>query len=110
MLLKVGRHLRPRPHYKIVIGREEGENNYLSGYRHDFPTIKTISHKGAFALVDGDVTDDDLRQAAIVARYSQGRDSDQVQTQITRPGQPVCGYIVTVAPMSGDEIPSSWYV
>jgi tRNA-specific 2-thiouridylase len=111
MLLKVGRHLRPRPHYKIVIGREEGENNYLSGYRHDFPTIKTISHKGAFALVDGEVTDDDLRQAAaIVARYSQGRDSDQVQTQITRPGQPVCGYIVTVAPMSGDEIPSSWYV
>ena len=24
MLLKVGRHLRPRPHFKVIVGREEG--------------------------------------------------------------------------------------
>ena len=31
MLLKVGRHLRPRPNFKIIVGREEGENRFLEG-------------------------------------------------------------------------------
>ena len=84
MLLKVGRHVRPQPHYKLIIGREEGENNYLSGYRNEFTSIKTISHKGPLALIDGKVNDADLAEAAaIVARYSQGRDADSVEVEIT---------------------------
>ena len=37
MLLKVGRHIRPAPHFKLIVGREEGENRYLEGYRKRFP-------------------------------------------------------------------------
>ena len=33
MLLKVGRHLRPNPNFKLLIGRDAGENNYLEGYK-----------------------------------------------------------------------------
>ncbi|MES9929161.1 MAG: tRNA (5-methylaminomethyl-2-thiouridylate)-methyltransferase, partial [Candidatus Thiodiazotropha sp. 6PDIVS] len=53
MLLKVGRHLRPASHYKVIIAREEGESNFLQGYRKIFPHIKTTSHGGPLALIDG---------------------------------------------------------
>jgi len=36
MLLKVGRHIRPQPHYKLIVSREEGENNFLKGYKKPF--------------------------------------------------------------------------
>ncbi|MFP5383438.1 MAG: tRNA (5-methylaminomethyl-2-thiouridylate)-methyltransferase, partial [Gammaproteobacteria bacterium] len=36
LLLKVGRHLRPAPHYKLIVAREDGENNFLMGYRKQF--------------------------------------------------------------------------
>ena len=28
VLLKIGRHIRPKPHFKLIIGREEGENRF----------------------------------------------------------------------------------
>ena len=62
MLLKVGRHIRPKPYYKLIIGREDGENNYLSGYFNEFTNIKTISHKGPLALIDGTVNKTDMRR------------------------------------------------
>lgn len=34
MLLKIGRHIRFKPYYKLIIGREGGENNYLNGYKN----------------------------------------------------------------------------
>lgn len=109
MLLKVGRHLRPKPHYKIIIGREEGENNYLSGYRRQFTSIKTVSHEGPLTLVDGPAADDDLLEAAaIVARYSQGRDADQVIVEIREPDGSSSRR--TVTPMSSSEVVQHWYV
>ena len=109
MLLKVGRHVRPQPHYKLIIGREEGENNYLSGYRNEFTSIKTISHKGPLALVDGKVNDADLAEAAaIVARYSQGRDAESVEVEITDRD----GVIKRqrFEPMPPPEVEQSWHV
>ncbi len=47
MLLKVGRHLRPAPHFKLIIAREEGEAKFLQGYRKQFISLKTTSHGGA---------------------------------------------------------------
>jgi len=109
MLLKVGRHLRPRPHFKLIISREEGENHYLSGYRRDFTTLTTASHKGPLALVDGQVSDDDLRlAAAIVARYSQGRDADRVQVEVTT-ASGACRRL-EVAPLPPQSIEAAWHV
>ncbi|MCG8428887.1 MAG: tRNA (5-methylaminomethyl-2-thiouridylate)-methyltransferase [Chromatiales bacterium] len=109
MLLKVGRHMRPRPNFKVIISREEGEGNFLQGYRKQFVSIKTTSHAGPLALVDGEVSSDDLYLAAqLVARYSQGKMAEQVELEITdREGNVEQ---VAVKPLSPSEIPEEWHL
>ncbi len=109
MLLKVGRHLRPRPHFKLIIAREDGENHFLSGYRRQFTHMRTASHGGPLTLVDGDVCEDDLLLAArLTARYSQGRDADEVAVEVTvRGGEP---RLMSVTPFPADDIPEEWYI
>lgn len=109
MLLKVGRHIRPKPHYKLIISREEGENYYLSGYRKEFISLESISCKGPLALLDGVPRDGDIKQAAsIVARYGQGRDLTEVLVEVRMKDGSVDE--LRVKPLSSDEILSSWYV
>jgi hypothetical protein len=109
MLLKVGRHLRPRPHFKLIIAREDGENEFLSGYRRQFTHMRTMSHGGPLTLVDGDVGEDDLLLAArLTARYSQGRDGDNVEVEVTlRGAEP---RRMNVSPFPADDIPEEWYI
>jgi len=109
MLLKVGRHLRPAPHFKLIIGREEGENEYLRGYQYCMTSIEPVSHMGPLCLIDGTPTTDDLNLAArLVARYSQGREAESVSLEIKRPDG--SGEVVNVIPLSIEELPSSWHV
>ncbi|WP_177419648.1 tRNA (5-methylaminomethyl-2-thiouridylate)-methyltransferase [endosymbiont of Lamellibrachia barhami] len=109
MLLKVGRHLRPAPHFKVIIAREEGEGNFLQGYRKQFVTIKTISHGGPLALIDGEPTAADIELAArLVARYSQGRDADLVELEVVdREGS---SHALKVEPIKPHEIPQEWHI
>lgn len=109
MLLKVGRHLRPREHFKIIVGREEGENRFLEGYRKQFASLYPVSHKGPLVLIDGKTSEDDLQLAArLAARFSQGRSADQVAIQL----QTINGdqRLLHVEPMPGDSIPQDWYL
>ena len=109
MLLKVGRHVRPAPHYKLIVGREEGENNWLEGYRHEFDCIRVLSHNGPLTLVDGQPDEDDLLQAARIAgRFSQGRDAEEIEAEIIRKGG--VSTRVKVMPMRANEMPKDWYV
>ncbi len=109
MLLKVGRHLRPAPHFKVIIGREEGENKFLEGYRKQYLHLRTCSHKGPLVLVDGEVTDNDVETAArVTARFSQGRDADNVEVEINyTDGR---SRTMHVAPMQQKDIPCEWYL
>ncbi|MGD2074922.1 MAG: tRNA (5-methylaminomethyl-2-thiouridylate)-methyltransferase, partial [Gammaproteobacteria bacterium] len=109
MLLKVGRHLRPRRHFKLIIGREEGENRFLHGYRKQFTHLLPVSHNGPLVLIDGDVDADDLTLAArLTARFSQGREAEQVEVAIhTRDGT---HRTLQVHPLARDEIPQEWYL
>lgn len=71
VLLKIGRHLRPAPHYKVIMGREQGENKYLEGYRKQFISLTPSSHMGPFMLIDGKPTAEDCHFAArILGRYT----------------------------------------
>ncbi|AKH21098.1 tRNA (5-methylaminomethyl-2-thiouridylate)-methyltransferase [Sedimenticola thiotaurini] len=109
MLLKVGRHLRPRAHFKVIISREEGEGNFLQGYRKQFVSLATTSHAGPLALLDGEVNDDDIELAArLVARYSQGKQADQVELTVT--GLDGSRQQLSVKPLGADEIPQEWYI
>ena len=109
MLLKVGRHLRPRPHFKVIISREEGETKFLEGYRKAFTHIRTLSHGGPLALVDGETVGDDLHLAAqLVARYSQGRDAEHVDVAIHH----IDGTVeqISVTPLKQESIPQDWHI
>jgi len=109
MLLKVGRHIRPKPNYKLIVSREEGENKFLSGYRKNFTYLETESCGGPLTLVDGKATDEDLETASrIVARFSQGKNEDSVTVKITQ----INGdeKTVKVLPMPPSEIKQEWYV
>ena len=109
MLLKVGRHLRPRPHFKLIVGREEGENRFLEGYRKRFINIIPTSHSGPLVLLDGEAGADDIELAArLTARFSQGRDAQQVTVSVNRPEGETES--LEVVPMPSEEIPEAWYV
>ena len=109
ILLKVGRQLRPRPHFKVIIGRDEGENNFLQGYRKQFTHIEVLSHSGPLALIDGVVNQEEEHFAArIVARFSAGRGADRVELAV-REGRDE-GYRVWLQPWPEKDIESSWYV
>ena len=82
MLLKVGRHIRPAPNYKLIVAREEGEGKFLQGYKRQYPQLRVTSHGGPLALIDGELSANDLQLAArIVARYSQGKMEPEVEME-----------------------------
>lgn len=109
MLLKVGRHLRPRAHFKLIVGRDEGENNFLAGYRKRYTHLYATSHTGPLVLVDGPAGEDDLVLAArLTARFGQGREADRVRVAITDPDGRTRE--IEVAPLPANEIPADWYL
>lgn len=109
MLLKVGRHIRPRQNFKMIIGREEGENKFLEGYKKQFTHMHAVSHSGPLAILDGDINQDDIELAArILARYGQGRNADEVSIKVKQPDMEE--NVLNVTPMPGAEIKQSWHV
>lgn len=109
MLLKVGRHVRPEPHYKLIVGREEGENNFLEGYRREFHHIRILSHNGPLTLVDGQPDEADLvRAAQIAGRFSQGREAESIEVEIVQKGG--MARQLKVVPCRVDEVPEAWYL
>jgi len=109
MLLKVGRHLRPASNFKLIIARDDGENNFLLGYRKRFGHMYADSHKGPLVLVDGEVSERDIELAArLTARFGQGREAPEVDVEwVDRTGE---SRHVLVKPMQADEIPQEWYL
>lgn len=109
MMLKVGRHIRPNDNFKMIVGRELGENKFMEGYRKTYPYIHSISHKGPLVLLDGTISESDAELAArIAARFGQGRDADEVEMSVTYPDGK--NTVLKVKPMPSDEIDQKWYV
>ncbi|MEJ2360098.1 MAG: tRNA (5-methylaminomethyl-2-thiouridylate)-methyltransferase [Gammaproteobacteria bacterium] len=109
MLLKVGRHIRPSENFKLIVGREEGENKFLEGYRKQFLHLRSISHTGPLVLVDGQVSEQELQLAArITARFGHGKTADQVDIEAVYPD----GVIqqLHVEPLPPDQIKAEWYI
>ncbi len=108
MLLKVGRHIRPEQAFKLIIAREEGENNFLHGYRRQFQSIWTSSHPGPLALIEGaDLNDEQLQLAgAITARFSKGRDAEAVELVYSNRDSE--SRTIRVRPLSAAQIEPDW--
>jgi len=109
MLLKVGRHIRPTPHFKLIIGREDGENRFMDGYRRQFINITTESCPGPLVLIDGELKHGDAELAArIAARFSKDKNTNAVTVAIHYPDGRSDS--LTVPPMPAEEMPQEWYV
>lgn len=109
MLLKVGRHIRPKPHFKLIIAREEGEGRFLQGYKREYTSFFSSSHIGPFVLLDGSAAAEDLYLAAsIIARYGQGRDAEQVEMTIT--DKDGAERTIQVKPYPGEKLPEAWLI
>lgn len=107
MLLKMGRHIRPRPHFKLIIGREEGENNFMSGYKNQFTHLFCTTHEGPLVLVDGELHPKDRELAAqIVARYTQGKHADKVNIQLSQTNG--TNFLLSVTPFQPEDIKKEW--
>lgn len=108
-LLKIGRHIAPKPNYKIIVGRNEIENNALEKLCKNFIHLYPTSCFGPLVLLDGvfDITDINL-VGRIAARYSGGRNEKQVQLQVQLP----CGttYSLEVEPFASQDIIPEWFV
>ncbi len=112
MLLKVGRHLRPRPHFKLIVGREEGENRFLEGYRKQFTHLIPVSHPGPLVLIDGNINKEDLEIAArLTARFSQGKKAASVRVEVhIKNGETTEMTEMDVTPYQIEDIPTEWYL
>lgn len=109
MMLKVGRHIRPNENFKMIVGREQGENKFMEGYRKIYPYVHSNSHRGPLVLLDGNLTDSDVELAArIAARFGQGRDAEEVEMSVTYPDGK--NTVLKVRPMPAEEIDQNWYV
>ncbi|MBF0427503.1 MAG: tRNA (5-methylaminomethyl-2-thiouridylate)-methyltransferase [Magnetococcales bacterium] len=108
LLLKAGRHLRPAPHFKLVIGRDEAENHFLSGFVAGRVLVRFRDMPGPVTLVEGTPSTDDLTLACrVAARFGKGRELSQVAMLLETNGQQE---VREVTPMAAHEISQEWYV
>ena len=85
LLFSVGRHFRLSPSVKAVVGRREAENRYIErAWRAEWLALP-VDVPGPTVLVQGPVTDEDLRLgASLVARYSDAKTSPLVKVTVRK--------------------------
>jgi predicted ribosome quality control (RQC) complex YloA/Tae2 family protein len=87
-LMAYGRHFRING-YKLVVSRDESENNILEKFRNEKTCFFQISDiPGPFGITDS-IIDTDIKKlaASIVARYSKVRNENSVNVKIICKGK-----------------------
>lgn len=84
-LLKFGRHFRLNEKAKLIVGRDERENERLMALLEDHHlSLETESVEGPFSIITANTVDekDLLKAASICARYSDGRHLEEVDVLV----------------------------
>ena len=109
LLLKVGRHLRPTPDLKLILGREDSENQFLESFQSQYPVLQPIHFPGSTAVIDGKLSEANLTLAAkIAARYGQGKNEENVEMQLKYPNG--TQKKLTIKPFEIHEIKDEWII
>ncbi len=88
VLFAVGRHLRLPSGTKLIVARNEGEVNFLKGFKNRYKYAYRKDQKGTFALIKGNPGEEKLKLIAnIIARYSKNQACEVV---INLDGREVC--------------------
>jgi hypothetical protein len=102
LLLAVGRHFRLDENVKVIVGRDEGENNYLEYAGAEQWQFTTLDHPGPIALTADSLTASHIEQiASLVALYSDGKKEPQVRVEVRKQDQV---QVVSVAPLTWEVV------
>ena len=84
-ILGIGRHFRLSDATKLVVGRDQSENEALAGFASGRVLIEpALPTMGPAALVEGAPSEEDLELAAsVVARYCDHEDAAPINMQVT---------------------------
>ncbi|HUU29449.1 MAG TPA: hypothetical protein VM123_16730 [archaeon] len=86
ILLKVGRHFRISEKVKIVVGRNEVENTFLSQQADDLTQLYCLDENGPLTLLEGTPGEEEICLAArVTARYSDSKALDSVKVKVEFP-------------------------
>jgi tRNA U34 2-thiouridine synthase MnmA/TrmU len=86
-LLAVGRHFRMDEHVKVIVGRDEGENNYLAFAGSTSWQFAAVDYPGPLGLTADSLTRTQMEQvASLVASYSDGKNESEVRVRAQRDG------------------------
>ncbi len=104
-LLKVGRHFRLSPDLKLVVGRDEGDNQKLQVFAQEQDILLKVRHApGPLSLLRGRTGDDGVHKAAaITVRYGKAKDRARVEVHYHRTGEEN-EHSISVSAMAEDEI------
>ncbi len=80
-LLRVGRHFRLDPQTKLVVGRNERDNNLIQGYKRDHHYLLEAPDVGSpLTILIGDASEENLKMAAMItARYSSAKHESSIR-------------------------------
>jgi tRNA U34 2-thiouridine synthase MnmA/TrmU len=104
-LLRVGRHFRLSPEIKLIIGRDEAENDTLekTSGAEDFYFLKAEDCGSPLALLPEGAGADLLNEAAaLCARFSDNKHLPAVDVRITGAGRP--SFTLNVPPASEESV------
>jgi len=108
-LMKIGRHLRLNKNCKIIVGRNEQENNYIEKFKNEYITLECVNYPGALILVEGPVNQEEIAFIARVAAYfSKGKNIAEVEVKIYKKDNK--NEIIKVKPLEINELKSILYV
>jgi tRNA U34 2-thiouridine synthase MnmA/TrmU len=104
-LLKVGRHFRLSPRLKLVVGRNEEENQKIQTFSGEEDVLlKLFRFPGPLSLLRGEAEEREIEQAAaITARYSKAKDLEKVEV-ICKKAKEDGDRSLSVSPLSEKEI------
>ena len=87
-LLKIGRHLRVKDDLKVIVGRNERENDFLERFQNRYISFEVDGPPGPIALLEGKDTAENRRlAAAITARYSDAQPDEPAEVYVRSEGK-----------------------
>jgi tRNA U34 2-thiouridine synthase MnmA/TrmU len=104
-LLKIGRHFRLSPKVKVVVGRNEEDNQKIETFSQAGDVLlKTVGYPGPVSLLRGEADGTEMEKAAsITARYSKAKGMEKMEVHYQEVGREEEKSIF-VSPLSEAEI------
>lgn len=104
-LLAVGRHFRLPSGRKLIVGRHEGENEYIRTQSAEGLLLTATDLPGPTTLLLEDPSPEEIEQAArITARYASGEDAPAIRVEVRRESE--LSEVLTVESMAPEDVRS----